>query len=120
MCASDMAKIRDEEICPCGSGKKFGNCHGPKTRDKRPVKITQTVRLATIPKPDPGTRAIFIKTSDGSVVFRGHNTEIALICGNCDAHLVEGLEVGQIQGVIIKCNDCGEFNECPTTDSCPL
>lgn len=110
-----MAKISDEELCPCGSEKIFGECHGPKTRDRRPVKISKTIRLATIPEPDPGTRSVFEKTSDGSVVFRSHNSETALICGNCEAHLVEGLGVGQIQGVVIKCNVCGEFNECPGT-----
>lgn len=106
-----MAKIGDSESCPCGSGKPFGECHGPRTRDRRPVKVSKVIRLGVITEPDPNTRSVFEKTTEGSVLFRGHESDIALGCGSCGAHLVEGLVGSQISNIVIKCNVCGSFNE---------
>ena len=27
----DFSKVKRNDLCPCGSGKKFKNCHGRKT-----------------------------------------------------------------------------------------
>jgi hypothetical protein len=106
-----VAKIKGNERCPCGSGKLFEECHGPRTRDRRIVQVSRVVRLPVIPEPDPNTRSVFEKTTEGSVLFRGHESDVALGCGTCGAHLAEGMAAGQIRNIVIKCNVCGSFNE---------
>ena len=69
------------------------------------------IRLQVRPEPDPNTRTVFEKTTEGSVLFRAHESNVALVCGECGAHLVEGMAARQIQNIVIKCNVCASFNE---------
>jgi hypothetical protein len=106
-----MAKIKPNEPCPCGSGKEFAACHGPKVIYNLPVSISQRIALKIIPEPDPDTRSVFIKTGDGTIIFQGYDTSISLDCGKCSAPLVVGLAPEQVVNIVFKCNQCGSFNE---------
>ncbi len=106
-----MAKIDPDEPCPCSSGRRFADCHGPRVVTNQPPKISETVVLPVVPEPDPGTRAVFIREGEGTVVFQGGTTEIAECCGSCGAPLIVGLEIGQVRGLVLKCNNCGSFND---------
>ena len=86
-----MAKINPEELCPCESGLLFKECHGPKVKVLQTPEITQKISLNVIPEPDPNTRAVFIYNGDGTVIFTGYDVGLALICGQCESHLVEGV-----------------------------
>src|SRR5262245_33617929 len=106
-----MAKILDDELCPCRSGKAFGECHGPRMLSRRPRHIAKGERLMVIPEPDPGTRAVFKKTTEGTVIFIGLDSDLALQCGTCGSALVEGLNRDQIRNLVLQCNRCSAFNE---------
>jgi len=106
-----MAKIDPHEPCPCGSGKTFAECHGPKMKARAPAKITERIRLVVIPEPDPGTRPVFTHGPGDTVFFTGTGTEVSLDCGNCGASLVVGMEREQINGLVLKCSNCGCFND---------
>lgn len=106
-----MAKIEPNEPCPCNSGLLFKECHGPKVRKQTTPKVTMTSALKVIPEPDPDTRAVFIYDGEGTVVFRGCEVGLALICGSCEAHLVEGISRESISNIVIRCKKCGSFNE---------
>lgn len=106
-----MAKIKPNESCPCGSGKEFAMCHGPKVVDNQPPSISQRIALKVIPEPDPDTRSVFIRTGDGTVLFQGYNANISLDCGKCNAPLVVGLAQEQVINIVLKCNQCGIFND---------
>jgi hypothetical protein len=106
-----MAKIDLNEPCPCGSGFLFKACHGPKVRTQKIPEITEHIPLAVISEPDPGSRAIFEKTGEGTVLFQGFETGIALVCGKCQASLAAGLNRSQIHGIVLRCKNCGSFNE---------
>jgi hypothetical protein len=106
-----MAKIDPNEPCPCGSGKTFGDCHGPRVITNRPIVISQRIPLKVIPEPDPGSRSVFIQNGKESIVFSGRETEISLDCGQCGASLVVGLKQDQIRNIVLKCNQCGAFND---------
>lgn len=106
-----MAKIDPNEPCPCGSGKTFGDCHGPRVITNQPVVISQRIPLKVIPEPDPGSRSVFIKNGEGSIIFSGRETEISLDCGQCGASLVVGLKQEQIRSIVLRCNQCGAFND---------
>lgn len=106
-----MAKIKPNELCPCGSGKEFAACHGPRVIYNQPPAISQRVALKVIPEPDPCTRSVFIKTGDGTILFQGHDTSISLDCGKCGAPLIIGLALEQIVNVVVRCNQCGSFND---------
>jgi hypothetical protein len=106
-----MPKIRDDEQCPCGSGKLFRDCHGRLVAQTRvPARITTHVPLAVIPEPDPNSAAVFEKTGEGTILFQGLESEISQDCGTCGAPLIVGLELGQVQGIVVKCSSCKSFN----------
>ena len=106
-----MAKIDPNEMCPCGSGKLFKECHEPQILYPVTPDITQEVRLRVIPEPEPGSRSLFVYQGEGTVCFRSYQVGLALCCGRCGAHLVVGLYRGQLQDLVFKCKACGAFNE---------
>lgn len=106
-----MAKISPDEPCPCGSGALFRDCHGPKVRIQVPPEITERVSLAVIPEPDPNTRTVFEKTGEGTSFIQGFQTGLALVCGNCSSVLAAGIHRQQIRNVVLRCKQCGAYNE---------
>jgi DNA-directed RNA polymerase subunit RPC12/RpoP len=106
-----MAKIDPTEPCPCGSGAVFGECHGRTLVNDTPRTISARIPLSVIPEPDPGTRAVFVKTGEGTIAFQGTATEKSFDCGSCGASLAIGVREDQMQGMVIKCNQCGTFND---------
>lgn len=106
-----MAKILQDEPCPCGSPSLFRDCHGPKVRIATPPEIKQRVPLKVIAEPDPSTRTVFEKTGEGTILFQGFDTNIGLVCGTCAAVLAAGLHREQIMSVVLRCKQCGAFNE---------
>jgi hypothetical protein len=104
-----MAKIKDDELCPCGSGVIFGECHGKKL--KQEPTIMRHFSLKVIPEPDPDSRAVFEFTGEGTVIFRGSSSTDALDCGSCSSPLAIGLLRDQIRGAVLKCANCNAFNE---------
>lgn len=106
-----MAKIDPNEPCPCESGLLFKECHGPKVKQPEAPKITQTISLKVIPEPDPNTRSVFIYDGEGTVAFTGYQVGLALVCGSCKSHLVVGILRENIQNIVIRCKNCGSYNE---------
>lgn len=106
-----MAKILPNELCPCGSGALFKDCHGPKVRSRNPPEIKRRIPLEVIPEPDPNTRAVFEKINEGTILFQGFDTDIGLACGACNAVLAAGMEQEQIKNIVLRCKRCGAFNE---------
>ena len=106
-----MAKIERTEPCPCGSGAVFGECHGRTLGSEIPPTISLRIPLSVIPEPDPNTRAVFVKADEGTIIFKGTATEKSFDCGTCGASLAVGVREDQVYGVVIKCNQCGAFND---------
>lgn len=107
-----MAKIKPEEMCPCGSGKAFSLCHGLKVIEEKTPVINQKIALAVIPEPDPDEKTVFEKSNEGTVFFINHGGPgIALECGQCAAPLAIGILPSQVQQIVLKCNQCGSYNQ---------
>jgi hypothetical protein len=108
-----MAKINPEELCPCGSGLLFKNCHGPRVKKPEVPVITQRMSLKVIPEPDHNTRAVFMLNNDGdgTIIFAGYDVGLALTCGSCASELVVGMKRESITGIVIQCKKCGSFND---------
>lgn len=67
-------------------------------------------KLKIIPKPEPKTRTVFT----GKVLpFIKGVGNINLLCGNCNAILVKGINEGQIRNIVIQCPICKFYNEIP-------
>lgn len=99
------------EDCPCGSGMTFGECHAPKVKSADCPKITMSTPLQVIPEPEPNTMTVLHLTDkEKTVVIRGPDVGLAMTCGKCGAHLVEGWYPSQIQEIAIICNGCGSYN----------
>ena len=68
------------------------------------------VRLRIIPEPQPQTRAILEpKVGEVLPVIKG-NGNLNLLCGNCGAILIEGIDKGQIRNIVIHCPICRFYN----------
>lgn len=106
-----MAKINPNELCPCQSGLLFKDCHGPKVRQLKTPTITQTVELKIIPEPDPNTRTVFIYDGEGTICFSGYEVGLELVCGSCESQLVIGIPKANIENIVIRCKNCGNYNE---------
>ena len=106
-----MAKIDPNELCPCDSGLLFKECHGPKVKEPVVPKITEEIELLVIPEPDPNTRAVFIYDGPGTIGFTGFEVGLALCCGKCRSHLTEGIAKNNLRNMVIKCKQCGSYND---------
>jgi hypothetical protein len=105
-----MPKIKLDELCPCGSGKQYGQCHVTKRRDDQVV-ITSHQRLPVVPEPEPNTATVFEQIGEGTILFCGTCSTLSQDCGSCGAPLIVGLERDQVKAIIIKCKNCGSFNQ---------
>jgi len=82
-----------------------------KRKGPTPKKRTQRrIRMMVIPEPEPNTRSVLVYTGEGTVVMRGPGNVI-MECGNCQVPLTEGVGVAQVQSLVLRCPNCGEFNE---------
>ncbi|WP_410017216.1 SEC-C metal-binding domain-containing protein [Pseudomonas sp. 14P_5.3_Bac1] len=106
-----MAKIDQDEPCPCGSGQLFKDCHSRNVKRPAAPPIDKIISLKIIPEPDPNTRSIFCRDGDSTVIFEGFLEGTALICGNCSKNLVIGLPKESVQNLVLHCNNCQAFNE---------
>src|SRR5947207_16012901 len=97
-----MAKILPNELCPCGSGAFFKDCHGPKVRSRTPPEIKRRVSLNVIPEPDPNTRSVFEKINEGTILFQGFDTDIGLTCGTYDPVLAAEMDREQIRTIAFR------------------
>jgi hypothetical protein len=77
----------------------------------------RTIRLMVIPEPPPGTRSVFrlAPEAPGTLVmnFTGRlkTADLEMVCGNCGAPLVRGVNVSQFQSIVFVCNGCGMYND---------
>ena len=104
-------KLVDEEICPCGSGKLYGECHKVMRRTTTTIADLSHVPLTVIPEPDPNTRAVFEKIGTGTTFFSDPAGRYSLNCGVCGAPLAVVSNRQQVSGVVLHCAACGEFND---------
>ena len=71
------------------------------------------VKLRVVPKPKPQTRAVLEpKVGEILPVIKGHGN-LNLLCGNCGAVLVKGIDEGQIRNIVIHCPICRYYSDVP-------
>ena len=80
------------------------------TKKKGPTPKKRRIRLMVIPEPEPNTRSVLIYTGDGTVMIQGAGN-ITMECGQCGVPLIQGVNVSQVQSMVLKCPNCGAFNE---------
>ena len=70
----------------------------------------ETRQLSVIEKPAEGTRTVYHYTGEGTVALRGEGS-MTYVCAGCRAPILVGMEPGQVQNLIFRCNACGRYNE---------
>lgn len=104
-------KLVDEELCPCGSGKSYGECHKAMRRTTTTVADLSHIPLMVIPEPDPNTKTVFEHTGTGTIFFSYSDGRYSLDCGACGAPLAVVSDRQQVLGIVLHCAACGEFND---------
>jgi hypothetical protein len=79
---------------------------------KAKARRMRTIRLVVIPEPKPGTRSVLNYTGKGTLVMRGDTSPgTTMVCGKCEAPLIEGVGMDQIVDIVFHCNRCGAYNQ---------
>ncbi len=71
----------------------------------------QTARkMKVISEPGADNRTVLLPTPAKTPVIRGSGS-VSHACGECEARLIENISAGQLQGIVVRCPECGTFNE---------
>jgi DNA-directed RNA polymerase subunit RPC12/RpoP len=68
------------------------------------------IKLKVIPEPAKGTRAIIRR--DKAPLMRSEGP-VNYVCGKCGTVLLESIQKGQVTGIVLRCPQCGSFNDTP-------
>jgi hypothetical protein len=116
-----MLNVQVELTPPVGDHDRNRGCGSAKTHVLRLYGENMTerspVRLTVIPEPKEGTRVIIDLTDNdaNSTVFIDASARDVppMLCGDCEAVLVEGIERGTLESIILHCPRCGAYNDTP-------
>lgn len=61
-------------------------------------------------KPAEGTRSVINVQGEGTVAMRGEG-RMVWVSGGCREPILDGMEPGQVQNLVFRCNGCGACNE---------
>ena len=67
-----------------------------------------TLKTKIIPEPDPKKRAILAPPKPP--IMRG-NGDYTYLCGSCETVLLDHINEGQIENIVLKCPKCSKFSE---------
>ena len=73
--------------------------------------ISVDKKLKVIPEPSKGSRTLLLPKDGELLPLIECNADLNLLCGNCNALLVEGIVENQIRNIVIRCPICRRFNE---------
>jgi hypothetical protein len=68
------------------------------------------LRLPIVNKPDSVETVIFEQPVGNLDHFMKGEGNLNLLCGSCDFVLCKALMQGQIEGIVFKCPQCGNYN----------
>jgi hypothetical protein len=71
-----------------------------------------TIKLKVIPEPNKKQRTI-LRIKEGETVIARGDGQFTYTCGNCQTVLLEGMNQGQFENMVLKCNACQSFNDLP-------
>jgi predicted RNA-binding Zn-ribbon protein involved in translation (DUF1610 family) len=78
------------------------------------VPARRHIRLRSIPRPIDGTRTVFTAGDDAPKRFtfiRGDSPGLSFDCAKCGTPLMIDVERGQVTNIVLRCNNCGTYNE---------
>jgi phage FluMu protein Com len=74
-------------------------------------KAKRHVRLRVIPQPEVGTRTVLVWEGPmPGPVIQGEG-DVVMECGKCRKVLVEGMPVGNLRSIVLRCPNCQAYNE---------
>lgn len=68
-------------------------------------------KLKIIPQPQPDTVTLLIPKPKEALPLIKCDADVNLMCGNCSALLIEGVFENQVRNIVIRCPNCGEYNQ---------
>lgn len=69
--------------------------------------------LKVITKPPENSRTVLkLDPSNGTILLEG-NGNLDMLCGKCHTKLIKGSVEGQLQNLVLYCNNCNSYNNVP-------
>ncbi len=78
--------------------------------------VREEIKLRVISPPANGRRTVLLPADkDDPVFFVGEGVQgNTYLCGNCGVVLLENVKPDQVKNIVMKCANCGAYNESPT------
>ena len=70
------------------------------------------INLKLISKTDAKTKNV-VSIDLPEIIFFADDGDTNLLCGSCEAILANGITIGNLSDIVLKCNECESFNEVP-------
>ena len=71
---------------------------------------TVRIPLEVVPPPESEETLLIAPKGRGNVIRGGSDVGLILECGSCAYALSEGVRAAQLDGLILRCSNCGAFN----------
>ena len=68
-------------------------------------------KTTIIPEPKGGTRTVFVQKREGPLFTGNDSSGPNVVCGSCDAVLIENAANPKVANIVFKCPSCGNFGE---------
>jgi hypothetical protein len=74
----------------------------------------EKIYLSTIPEPPEDSRTVVEWIGKGTVGLFSKDDVPDLCCGKCRAVIIRGMPRKKLKGAVLKCKNCGAFNDTRT------
>lgn len=68
-------------------------------------------KMHVIPEPAEGARAVIAGGRAPLIKGEPGAGSASYSCGSCGTVLIEGVETDQVGGIVLKCPNCGSYNQ---------
>ena len=72
------------------------------------------IKAQVIPEPEEGKRTVFNLQFAPAIHGEGEmKGDVSIQCGNYGVTLIDTIKLGAIRNIVVKCPECGSFNDIP-------
>lgn len=106
--------LADREGVDVTDGVASGSDAARRRTEERPADpVRRRFLCRLITEPPEGTRSVLVSSAplEGWSGFFGGDGPVQQLCGSCRTVLMDGIEAGAVQDLVLSCPKCGMYNE---------